>query len=204
MKKLVVLLGVASLLVAGGAAAQIDPDLDMLGFYFDEQATIFCTDVALNGQQNVYLCITNPSDIGAPPNNYTVSGWECSYTATLPAGVFVLSETLLGDGPTNFSSGENDFIVGLSTPFTWSPVVVVLQLLVGVFGPGQIDFTLHPAENSSFDPPAPGYASGDDPNTLIPLGYSAGGEVVCAVINGDCNVTASEDQTWGAVKSLYK
>jgi len=204
MKKLVVLLGVASLLVAGGAAAQIDPDLDMFGFYFDEGATIFCTDATIGTQVPVYLCITNPSDVGAPPTNYTVSGWECSFETTLPANVFILSQTMRGDQPTNFSSTPNDYIVGLGTPFTWAPVVVVLDVLVGLFGPGEVNFTLHPAENSSFDPPAPGYASGDDANILIPCGYSAGGEVVCAVINGDCNVTASEDQTWGAVKTLYK
>jgi hypothetical protein len=85
-----------------------------------------------------------------------------------------------------------------------------MELTIGVFAEGMIDFTVHPAQNSSFIPPAPGYASGDDPNILISCGYSAGvdpttGEPnVCAVLNGECTPIANEDMTWGGVKSIYK
>jgi len=210
MRKLVVFLSVATLLVSSNALAQVDPDPDMVGFYFDENATEFCAETPVGTQIPVYLCFTNPSDIGAEPDFFTISGWECSYTATLPTGVFILSETLRGIQPTNFSSFEDDFIVGLGVPFNWAPVVVVLEVLVGVFGPGEINFTVYPAFNSSFDPPSPGYASGDDPNVLIPCGYSAGIDPasgdpnVCAVLNGECTPIANEDMTWGGIKAIYK
>ncbi len=198
MKKLVVLIGLVSLVFSSGAMAQIDPDDDMLGIYFDVNATIFCADAPVGAPSPAYLCLTNPTYVGQ--DGEAVSGWECNVEVT--EGVFILA-WLLTEGAVNVSLPP-DFIVGLATPLPWSPVIVLMELTVGVFAPGAINFTLHPSDTPSFDPPSPGYAAGDDPGLLIPLGYSAGGEVVCAVINGDCNVTADEDATWGSVKSMYK
>ena len=200
MKKLVVLLCLACLVFASGAIAQIDPDEDRIGVYFDTGATIYCIDYPAGGPQPAYLCLTNPSYLGA--DGEAVSGWECNLEIT--EGVFILE--------VDISNGVNvgtppDFIVGLVTPLPWSPVIVLATAQIGVFTLNPINFTLHPASPSSFDPPSPGYAAGDDPGLLIPLGYSAGGEVVCAGINDpecESTVVPTEDATWGGVKSMYK
>lgn len=56
MKKLVVLL--LATLVASTAFAQIDPDSDMMGIYFDVGATSNCTDAAPSVPFFAYLCVT--------------------------------------------------------------------------------------------------------------------------------------------------
>ena len=198
MKKLVVLIGLVSLVFSSGAMAQIDPDDDMLGIYFDVNATIFCTEALVGAPFPAYLCLTNPTYVGA--DGEAVSGWECNVEVT--PGVFILAWNLTA-GAVNVSLPP-DFIVGLATPLPWSPVIVLMDMQVGVFVPGVIEFTLHPAEVSSFDPPSPGYAAGDNPGLLIPLGYSAGGEFVCAVINGECPPLGIEESTWGGIKAIYK
>lgn len=67
-----------------------------------------------------------------------------------------------------------------------------------------IFFTLHPVSPSFFSPPSPGYAVGNNPGLVIPLGYSVIEEGYCAMINGPCDVIGVEDQTWGGVKALYR
>jgi hypothetical protein len=59
MKKLVVLLLVS--LMATTAFAQIDPDTDMLGVYFDMGATDNCLTIGPSVPFFAYVTITNPS-----------------------------------------------------------------------------------------------------------------------------------------------
>ena len=198
MKILVILTCLACLALTGSTMAQIDPDQDQIGVYFDTGATIFCIEYPVGAPQPAYLCITNPSYIGG--DDEAVSGWECSVEVT--EGVFVLA-WILTEGAVNVASPPH-FIVGLATPLPWSPIIVLMEMQVGIFAPGAVEFTLHPAEPSSFDPPSPGYAAGDDPGHLIPLGYSVGGEFVCAVINGECTPVGIEESTWGGIKAIYK
>jgi len=186
----------ASLGFASTAGAVIDPDPDMVGVYFDMNADIYCTTAPVGAPFDAYLMFTN---ISCPAGLY---GWEANVEIT--AGVYVLAWTLTGSAIN--ASSPPDFAVGLASPLPWQPAIMVLTMTVGVFAPGAIEFMLHPANLSSFTPPLPGYAAGDDPGDLRSCGYSAGPDegLVCAVINGDCQVVDSEDATWGSVKALYK
>ncbi len=203
MRKLVVLLGLASLLVAGNAMAQIDPDPDMIGVYFDLGATTWCTSPGPVGPYAAYLILTNATALSG------VSGWECSVEVT--AGVFVLSWIYNGTAVNALS--PPDFAVGLATSLPWEPAILLMTFQVGLFAPTPVEITVtaQPIPSIPDTPyPLPAYAAGDDPGDLRSLGYSTGWDPetgtpnVAAVINGDCTPTANEDATWGNVKNMYR
>jgi len=67
--KRVFLLACPLLLLAGMAAAQIDPDLDGIGIYADLGATRTRCDAPAQHPFEVYLMVTRPSAVG------TIAGW---------------------------------------------------------------------------------------------------------------------------------
>ncbi len=80
MKKLNVLLSIFVLLLAANAFAQLDPDLDGIGIYFDAEATLTCAYTSVPFESvTAYLCITNPTDATG------VSGWEATIVSAGPA-----------------------------------------------------------------------------------------------------------------------
>jgi hypothetical protein len=203
MRKLAILLGLGSLLVAGVATAQIDPDADMIGVYFDPGATIWCIDPGPAGPTDAYLCLTNPTALSG------VSGWECSIVIT--EGIFVLNWGYSGDAINALS--PPDFAVGLASPLPWESSLVLMTFTIGLFAadPVEITITAQPIPSIPDTPyPLPAYAAGDDPGDLRPLGFSTGwnpetGEPnVAAVINGECTPTAADESTWGNVKNMYR
>jgi hypothetical protein len=203
MRKLAILLGLGSLLVAGIATAQIDPDSDMIGVYFDPGATIWCISPGPAGPTDAYLCLTNATATAG------VSGWECSIIIT--EGVFVLDWGYSGAAINALS--PPDFAVGLASPLPWEPSIVLMTMTVGLFNADPVDITITAQPIPSIEPdpyPLPAYAAGDDPGDLRPLGYSTGwntesGEPnLAAVINGECTPTATDESTWGNVKNMYK
>jgi hypothetical protein len=193
MKKLLVL---AVALLATSALAQIDPDVDMMGIYFDTGATVICGELALYTPTNIYVCITNASSAAG------ISGWEASVEITPPLGI--PPTYTLPAGALNVSTAP-DFVVGLSTPMPWQPSIPVLTITVTALNADPVYFALDGAWVSSFGG-FPGYAAGDDPGDLRSCGFSAGGPGVCAIANmgPDCGVIATEDATWGSVKTLYR
>jgi len=204
MKKLLALVSLATLLLTGQALAQVDPDVDMIGIYFDPEATTWCVNPGDIGPLDAFLCLTSASaDSG-------VAGWECTIEVT--SGFFVLEWELQGVGASNFST-EPEFIVGLAEPLLWEPVIVLMRFSVGAFLPDPINLRVLPIANPSLPPDPwalPAYADGDNPNHLIPMGYAGGWDTttgdpyVCAQINAGCDVIPTEDATWGGVKSLYR
>lgn len=204
MKKLLAFVSLTTLLLTGQALAQVDPDVDMIGIYFDPEAATWCVNPGAVGPVDAYLCLTSASaDSG-------VAGWECTIEVT--EGVFVLEWNLQGIGASNFST-EPEFIVGMSEPLPRDDVIVLMQFTVGAFLADPIDLRVLPIANPSLPPdpwPLPTYADGDNSNILIPMGYAGGWDqltgdpYVCAQINGGCDVIPSEDATWGGVKSLYR
>ncbi len=200
MKKLLTLFAV--LAIAVPAAAQIDPDGDSAGLYFDTAATNNCiTTAAPFTPFTAYLCATNISaDSG-------ISGWECTVETVGPV---TAASWAVGHGGTNFLTAPN-FAVGIGTvaPAPYTPSIV-LATLTG--------FILAPTDQVSFrvvaipTPSIPGhngmvYAVGNNEFDLRRLfnstGYDeAGMPFFCATINGDCPVS-TETNTWGGVKALY-
>jgi hypothetical protein len=202
MKKLLVLVGLASLVFAGTAMAQIDPDPDGIGLYFDMDGTSVCGEAGTGMTANIYLAITNAS------RSAGISGWEAHVVLPdpLPAGHFVLAWTLFGDGLNLFA--PPDFVVGLGSPLPWTPAIVVLNIQMGVFGaPTCIPMALRPANQPSH----PGYmvyVNAADFTDIVNLQYSAGADynAPCAMLNcgPDCGVVSDEASSWGSVKSLYR
>jgi hypothetical protein len=184
------------LLFAPGVLAQVDPDPDQMGIYFDTEANTYClADVPIDTQVSAYLCLTNQSAL------FGIGGWE--------ANVEVINGTVLAwniQGDYISVYPPPNFVVGVYPPLPISPSVVLMEIVILVSETTPIQFILHPSTPSSFDPPSPGYGYIDDEGNvpLQPCGYSVGSEIVCAEINGDCQVISNENMTWGVVKQLFK
>ena len=203
MRKLLVLLGLASLVVAGTAFAQTDPDPDMVGVYIEPGAITNHAEVGAIGPYDVYLCMTNATAASG------VSGWECSIMVT--EGVFVLNWGYAGTAVNALA--PPDFAVGLAEPLPWEPSIVLMTMTIGLFAPTPVELTVmaQPIPSIPGDPAFPAYAAGDDPGDLRSLGYSTGlnadtGEPnVSCVINGVPPFPIGTDEdTWGGVKNLYR
>lgn len=199
MKKLLAMLAVA--LLASGAMAQIDPDADGMGIYFDTEGTIFEMNTAAPFEQiTAYLLITRPSATDG------VSGWEAYVTgaAGLTAGSWTLAGGLdvdasaegfqvgIGTGPLALPYGDTVVLATLSG-FVMTPTTPIALYVDGV--PGSTTF-----------PNSPGYAGGTDAGDLracqVSSGTGAGMPVAC--INGACSVVANEDMTFSNVKALFR
>jgi hypothetical protein len=182
------------LLTAGAACAQIDPDPDGIGLYFDEEATQACASVAPFTQFDAYLCLTRPSS----PNG--ASGFECRLVE--PANVLRVYDSSNSLGKSVLS--PPDYLVGLHAPLPAADVVVLLQLqFLNLQTTTRNEFFLAPIARPSL-PGTACYADGADPRLLIPMHPSSGSwDLPVAVINGECDVVANEDSAWGRVKRLY-
>jgi hypothetical protein len=194
MKKLLVTLAIVCM--AGTAFAQVDPDPNGIGVYFDMAGTQYCYEF-LGGPVSAYVVITNPTqDAG-------ISGYECHVSYVLPAGNYDTGWTLPAGG-LNVSTAP-DFVVGMGSPLPYAPSVVVATLGLLMFAPGCMEFYVGPANTPSI-PDVPLYADGLDPGLLIPLQVSSGSsELPVAQLNcGDCIVIGTEDATFGGVKAMYK
>lgn len=198
MKKLLALLAIA--LIASSAMAQVDPDPDGVGVYFDLGGTTFEKNtVAPFESVTAYLLVTNPSDPAG------VAGWEMVINV---AGGAVAPAWTLSAG-LDVDSDPNAFQVGIGLAPLALPAgpTVLLATWVGfVMAPTDvISFTILPVPGSvSFDN-APGYASGDNAGLLIPLQVSSGFPygAPSALINST-GVVANENMSFGQVKNLFQ
>lgn len=199
MKKLTALLTILVLLMSVNAFAQIDPDADSMGIYFDLGATQTCTTTAAPFTAvTAYLMITNPSDPAG------VSGWEAtvlvSPNAVAPAWTLAAGLDVDGD-PSNFQVG-----IGVAPMALPAAPAVMLATWVGyVLAPTDVvEFTVMNVAGSVSFAGTPGYASGSNAGTLIPTTVSSGFPyTVCAQVNA-CDVVANEDMSWGGVKALFQ
>lgn len=195
MKKLVMLL-MASLLVASTAFAVVDEDPDMLGIYFDLSADVACVEgVAPYATVETYVVLTNPSFD-------ELYGIEFGYDKT--ANLTVLSTTWADPAVTDVGSPGNH-IVGFGSPWetTEATVIATLSVLYLETGGAPASFSLKGSNPSSIDPMLPTVllAAGE----LRTLGTSTLPGAVSAVINGACeDVVATDTATFDAVKSLYR
>jgi hypothetical protein len=201
MKKLVTLM--VLVLAAGALAQPVDPDPDMVGVYFDTDATVFCNEAPpLYTPLNAYICFTNITASSG------LSGWEAHLTID-PAPAIPPTYTL-SPGALNVSTAP-DFVVGLSSPMGWAPAMAVLTITVTPLAATPTNFYLNGATVSSFGG-FPGYAAGDDPGDLRSCGLAGGPAApdgpgsLCAQMFVPCpgDVTATEEGTWGNVKAMFR
>jgi hypothetical protein len=200
MKKLVVLI-LASLLVANIASAVVDPDTNSMGFYFDLNADVYEFVAAPYAIYPCYVMLTNP-DFDA------VFGYEFGYDVA-PLGAFTITGTVLnGTGAIDVGGAPQNHIVGLAAPIATSAATLIATVNVFVLSAEPLSFTLHGATpNSIPGSVAPSLLLAGD--QIIPTGLSAGFDEitglpnVCAFVNGT-GVVATDEASWDQVKSLYR
>lgn len=192
-----ILLVVLFIVLAFDAGAQIDPDPDGIGIYFDLEATQVSTTVEVGESVMGYLIATNPSQEGG------LAFWVATVHSAapeviiwgVPANGVNIATNMPPGGPTFF------FVVSSSTPPPSLQGITLLGTLwVTVLVDGPIGLEVHGDAGYEF----PMYRV-DDPNGqdhwLFPS--SGGTDLPVAVINGNAPI-AAEPHSWGQVKSLYR
>ena len=193
MKKLVVLL--MAMLIATSAFAIVDPDADMMGFYFDTEADVYqLNDVAAFSTFDMYLVMTNMTADA-------LYGFEVGYT--IEGSAMVLSTTF--DNPSVIDVGEaGNHIVGFGSPTMTAPVTFLATLNVmnmdAALGP--IGFTMHGTIPSSINPAYPVILLAD--GELLSVGLSAESGYAAAINAPDGSVVATDNVSFDSVKSLYR
>lgn len=191
MKKLIVL--ALTMLMASSAFAVIDPDTNMIGFYFDTAADVDCTEAAPFAITPAYIILTNPDFEGLYGIEiaYTIEG---NYTNT--GTVWANPQVIDVGTPGNHIAG-----FGAPTPATEATLVMTLNLFLMDDNP--VIFNMSGTTPSS------------DTETGLPVALIEG-EVIrtlgfhtvdgghCAVLNGACDVVATESMSFDSVKSLYR
>lgn len=198
MGKLLLTLFVLSAL-GGAAQAQLDPDDDGIGIYFDPCACGNCITMTA-GDHRAFLVITHPT---SPAGVY---GWEAKVWATGP--IFITDVSVMG---TNINVGTPpEYIVGVTAPlinpFTYPAVVIAVFdfYLTNTATPAQ--FFIDGVWFHSLPTRVPAYLDGANTEIIKELRQSTGGRTIpVAMINGDCQgVVAVEGETWGGVKALFR
>jgi hypothetical protein len=199
MKKIVIAV-VLAVLVSGNAFAQLDPDDDGIGVYFDPCACVNCIELEV-GTATGYVVITHPTSIMG------VGGWEAKIWNTGPG---LATYELLGNA-INAATREYEFVVGLGTPainpYTYPAVVVAIVHLAILDTGTPIEFFIdHVYFNSIEDVFQPAYVDGGDLTVLKALQQIQGSaDLPVAIINGDCSGTVdTENETFDSLKALFR
>ncbi len=201
MKKIAFAL-LLTVFITGNAFAQLDPDQDGIGVYFDPCACVHCLDLAA-GEHLGYVVITHPSSSDAG-----ILGWEAKIWAEGPG---VVTEWELMGEAANFATRPDEFIVGLgqplTNPYSYPSLVVAVVHLFIFDDETPINFFIDKVYfNSLPEVPQPVYLDGADVNHIIPLQQIQGGpDLPVAIINGNCDdVVATESTSFDGLKALYR
>lgn len=211
MKKLVVLLLVS--LMAASAMAQIDPDPNSIGIYFDETANDNCITVGTVTPFWAYICLTNTTvgQIGFYEFGYNFVSNGPPFTwvmqQDLPAGG--LDETIVG-ATFDIGSGDaytGDHIVAMGLGFPGQAVTVLHAKQFIMYAEQSVDMYLYESSQSSVAGKLPVVLDISlDPSEFFTCNQSTGGfDIPVAQVNpaGDC-VVAEEAASFGSVKSLFR
>ena len=181
--------------VARGGPAQ-----DMLGVYFDIDATVFHDSTSAPLEQvNAYLFLRNPSGLDG------VFGWFGDVRVEGP-------HVLLSWTPNHPCvaidccglGGWPPFACFYTSAVTWEPAVLLASAWIMVTSPdSQVSFFVGP--NLDFPHAHPQYLAGPDyPADLVVMRPVSGSyDKPVATINGEPPVDRP-GSTWGAVKGLYR
>ncbi|MFO7609444.1 MAG: hypothetical protein R6X35_09655 [Candidatus Krumholzibacteriia bacterium] len=200
MKKIAIAAFLLTLVLAHGyALAQMDPDDDGIGIYFDPCACVNCVPMEVGPQQG-YVVITHPTSQQAG-----VGGWEAKIWTDGPG--IITGVTFEGQA-FNFGSRAHEYIVGIAVPlynpFMYPAVVVATFDFLLTDDATPLHWYIDHIYFHSTPEEQPAYLDGADYNIIIPLQQPTGGPTIpVATINGDCAVPATE-ASWGDVKSLYR
>ena len=187
MKKLVVLLMLT--LFVGSAFAQVDPDQNSIGFYWDMGATI--TETGLDPYQDLYVLLVH-STISEFAGVEFLMDWDESVCQAFP--LYIAG----GDG-TNYGDAHQ-VIIGWGSPYPTSPITLIGTLTMR-FPSGPVYFRIGGIDLPSLETDLPIVAL--DQDNLLIIGTSVGAGNIAAMM-GDTGVVPAESETWAGVKSLYR
>lgn len=207
--KRALLVALASLFVVSNALAVVLPDdgTDSFGVYFEnEDGDMVNSKFFSSGLTDMYLAIAG---VSAP----TVAAWEVALDFDSALGLMT-GAGIVGDG-VNFATLPM-FIVGLGTPLPPDAdgnFVLAVPTFFLMVPDGVVDFFAGPADPASI-PGVPAYVNGDDLTEIIPMSFSVDADgmytddagwltIPIASINAESSV-ATENATWGSVKSMYR
>jgi hypothetical protein len=197
MKKIALVIFLASLLT-GSAYAQLDPDDDGIGVYFDPCACVNCLTLDA-GVHTGYLVITHPSSPAG------VGGWEALVMADGPAAIVNWENMGLA---VDVATRPNEHVVGLAepiyNPYSFPAVVCAIIDVLVMDTSAPVNFYIDAIYFHTLPDPVPAYLDGADYEIVKELRQSTGGpEFPVATINGECAV-ATEATTFDGVKALYR
>lgn len=190
---------VVALAMAGAAFAQLDPDNDGIGIYFDPSAAGSNCVFLAPGNYRCFVVVTHPTAQRAG-----VGGWEAKIWPDGPA--FITHTTYEGNS-INFLSPP-EYLVGIQVPlynpYMYPAVVVAYFDYILLDDTVPVYWYIDGVYRHSLPEQIPAYLDGDDYNIIIPLQQPTGGrDIPVASINGECAVP-NDEVTWGSVKSLYR
>lgn len=196
MKKTALVL-CAFLLIAVNGFAQLDPDDDGIGIYFDPCACVNCISMDV-GPQKAFLVITHPTSPAG------VHGWECKLVMEGPAVITAVD--LLGQ-EINIGTAP-EYVVGTVdpqvNPYTYPAVVVAIFDFYILDTAAPVTWWIDGIRFHSLPEKVPAYLDGADIEIIKALQQSTGGpQFPVATINGDCAVSV-ETASWGDVKALFR
>ncbi len=189
MKKLVVLF--MAMLIATSAFAIVDPDDNMMGFYFDLEADTYCAEGIDPFQTTLmYLVVTNCT-------YDAIFGFEAGYEHT--GGQHnILGTEYVAEG---LNVGDDfNMIYGFAAPVPTAPVTLLATVSVFNMNTDPIFFDLHGSSPSSTGGVLPVIQF--NATEVVEIGLSAADGLV-AMING-CDVVATENVSFDGIKSLYR
>jgi len=202
MKKLLVI-ALVSLMAASAFAVPMDPDADMMGIYFDADATMnYRADSA--GPFDIYFCLTNPSaDM--------IGGIEFGYQLTYDLAAFFRAMETLNNSALQLGTSSDfnggDYVLGYPAPVpvSASGSNVVVSWNLSTFAPNinmSFDITGPTTVNSHAGWFGPVYLDGA--LATIPCGYSTVDGTNSATIGLVEAPVATEAASFGSVKSLFR
>jgi hypothetical protein len=183
--------------LAGSVWAQLDPDDDGIGVYFDPCACVICLPME-PGTYTGYVIVTHPTS----PQG--VGGWEAKITHDGPA---VTGNWLLQGNAYNYGT-EPEWIVGIASPiinpFMFPAIIVATFDLTITDDAVPVNFYIDGIQQHSLPYKQPAYLDGSDYNIIKPLQQPTGGpDIPVATLNGGCAVP-NDDVAWGEVKALFR
>lgn len=196
MRLFLLLLCAVLMTSAGTAPAQVDPDPNGIGIYYDTAATIHCEQFVPPGEFELYLVLTQATAMAG------VGGWELRIEFNCPS-VWVTGWFIHG-WQGGFLDPPN-FMQGLVDPRPWSPAILLMTMTVLGLNPDCCWFYIVPHPSPSI-PGSIMYVDAADPWNWIEMYPSTGGFTTpVAGINCDCPPpVANEKYTWGGVKTIYR
>jgi hypothetical protein len=193
MNKVLLLLVVGAVLLPLQICAQVDPDPNGLGIYFDHGGEVVMISTPMPFVEvHAYLLLSRPV------NQTGVSGWECSIRTE---GTILQPQWSLSAGMNSSTSPQFDVMIGEGSEALPYGDTILLATYSGMvmYPTDTVLFYIEPYENSRFSPAAAGYCAGSSFNYGIQCQISG---VPCASINGS-GIVANEDVSWGSVKAMF-